>query len=625
MSAPHVGSAQPSRHGSDHHSAEVSEPHALTRSLKTKHAHLEYLKGKRELEARSAHLNKSTEEVIGDFDLESVTLKMEVGSSIALPRRVTYDVTLTPKVDELARAELYFQSQPERVWYTTSEMEVLPLEFDYLPTEQRLSVLLPSGLRRDAPFTFSMRSGVDYDFEGDPISQSEREDLAHYVGVSLLPLQYDYFTSDLFKVNVEVGVSGRGVFPNASGVLTSRGDPSSGLGLWRFEGERKTFIATFTFTLRPYSQPTALIDATPPELGESTAESEIGSILSDVLSSYASQLFPLGLRRYTASVIPDEAGVAVGPLAMMLLPESLWTAWYYQERSVRLSIDELIAHEVAHQYTPHRLSLAQDAPGWLSEAFAEHLATLYMREQYGSHRLSNNNYWRYMSYQYEGEGEEPSVLSDRIYELPFEAYFIVLYARGVSILHQLSRRLEGFDLLIKRYLEAHDGRVINLEDFLLALEEWGVLSAQRPPSDLNAYLERALFGSARVLATVRASYLNDEESALRVSVASPLEDHLGVRLRSVREGEPLEGERYLLMSAQSELTHSAQALLIDPHQEHFLTLTSARAEDIDLNGVVDGLDVLELLSREGEGVDLPSTANELDDLYHGSSDLTKTS
>ena len=547
---------------------------------------------------------KSTEELPGDFNIKEIDVKLSVADH-SLPQEATFEVTLEARTEGLRTLTHFSLAEPSRVWRVNANGDEVDMPFEYLEDRAQLTITAPP-LRRGVPFSFLISTPLIYP-EEDTLGWGEGRGFSYFTGHYLLPQSYGYVRNDLFRVNVEVDVLSEGVFPNTSGAITERGEARSGLGRWRFEGERPTYALSFTLTDRPFTQHDALIDMTAPASSGGSAEGVLGVMASEILSSLRAMIAPLNLQRFTLTTLTDEAGVLIAPLAMIMAPEAWWGVSPLSDPALFSLFEEVFAHEVAHQYFPHLLLLEISAPNWLSEAFAEYFSILYMRDRYESRRLLNANHQSYMRYEYSGDGVEPSVVSEQVYTLPFDEYFLVLYHRGSSILHQLSQRFENFEGSLRSYVEAHRGRLITLDDFLAALND-ATPRGDRPPFDLQAYLERVLFGNERLNVEVTARYLSDDQSMLELT-RRPIDDALEVSLLASSAEGATQVPFYLPLSEPIRFDHSAQAIHLDPHLEHFLRARSVEPADVDLNGVVDGLDVLDILSRAPLRLNDPTNLN----------------
>jgi len=573
-----------------------SSPAERLYELRLKEAETSLEAGRARLHQRARLAAKSTGEEFGEYDVTRITASF-VLRDFRLPRSGTFSVTLTSQVDRLTQISLLrAMRRPSRVWHIQDGAQT-PLEFLWLEEEWRLNISTPPLSEGDS-MTVWIRTDLDYMFD-DSFGQVEEPTLAHHVGVDQLPVSYDYILSDRFNLITEFEVEAPGVFPNAQGTRAVSGNPENGLGSWRYETETTTYSLAMTITDRPFARYSGRIDMSSPSSSNGLSEPFFGFLASEIINSYTSLVAPFPFERFTISTLSALAGVAIGPQGMILMPEDYWWISAMEDDELQWALEYLMAHEIGHQYFPHLVHLQQLAPNWLSEAFAELLAGQHLFTVYEHDYQLAQNHWRYMYYPGPSGRPEPSVVSDELYELDLEDYFVILYLRGSSILHQLSRRYENFPEVFRSYVEAHQGRLVNTEDWINTLSTVGVPNPLRPLFRLDDYLNRALFGVERHRAQVTTAYVDDASSQVQVTLDRPLQDSIELELRG-GQGAQVEA-RSLYLSLAEPVIHidDYQAMHIDPNREHFLDLEPALPADVDLNGVVDGLDILEVLAREG--------------------------
>lgn len=538
---------------------------------------------------------KSTGEEVGAFDITEITARYVI-SDLSLPRRGTFSVTFTALEDGLNFVDLLrAQVEPIQVW-TIRDGAQEQLRSSFSPVDWRLNIHFPP-LTAGEVFTLWIRTDLVYNFE-DSFGQVEEPRLAHHVGLEQLPVSYDYAVGDRFRLITEFEVEAQGVFPNAQGVRTVSGNPNTGVGSWRYETETTIYLMAMTLTDRPFARYSDRIDMSSPGSASGLAEPFFGFLASEIINSFTLLIAPFPFNRFTISTLSAFAGVAIGPQGMILMPEDYWFIDPQQPDDIQWYLESLMAHEIGHQYFPHLVYLQQSAPNWLSEAFAELMAGQHMALIYGHDYYLASNHWTYLYYNGPFGRPEPSVVSEELYTLELEDYFTILYLRGSCILHQLARRFDNFPEIFTAYVNQHQGRLVNVYDFIDALRDTGVPALARPSFDLNAFLNRYMFGSERFSVDVQAYYLNDEVSQIHVQPVESVQDSLELELRvDIGEISSFQGT-YMSLEQPAVYQGSYQAAIIDPNREYFLYETRAEPADLDLNGVVDGLDVLEVLARE---------------------------
>jgi aminopeptidase N len=158
------------------------------------------------------------------------------------------------------------------------------------------------------------------------------------------------------------------------------------------------------------------------------------------------------------------------------------------------------AHEVAHQYWGHTVGFESYRDQWLSEAFAEYSAMMFVQatlaekgffedilevytaEQLGSLKGAMSKFarpWDTMAVRAERDQLGPIAAGFRAStaRIP-NGYFIQSYRKGALVLHMIRTLLSGmskdqdlFRVLLQRFLERHAGGVATTQDLRNELED----------------------------------------------------------------------------------------------------------------------------------------------------------
>jgi aminopeptidase N len=152
-----------------------------------------------------------------------------------------------------------------------------------------------------------------------------------------------------------------------------------------------------------------------------------------------------------------------------------------ERAAVDVSSNDLVAHELAHQWFGDYVTCRDWSHGWLNEGFAtffEHLE----RES----RLGRDEYdWGVAgdidSYLNEANGRYARAIVCRDYQAPIDLFDRHLYEKGGLVLHMLRRELgdEVFWHGVRRYLEAHAHGIVETNDLMRALEAASGTSLER--------------------------------------------------------------------------------------------------------------------------------------------------
>lgn len=152
-----------------------------------------------------------------------------------------------------------------------------------------------------------------------------------------------------------------------------------------------------------------------------------------------------------------------------------------KEATPDLSSDDLIAHELAHQWFGDLVTCRDWSHAWLNEGFATYFEHVWREHQNGRDDYLAGLEVDLKSYLYEARSryKRPVVCQD--YAAPIDIFDRHLYEKGALILHAL--RIEvgdnNFWQGIRLYLERHRNQIVETRDLWRALEEVSGKSLQR--------------------------------------------------------------------------------------------------------------------------------------------------
>jgi aminopeptidase N len=146
-----------------------------------------------------------------------------------------------------------------------------------------------------------------------------------------------------------------------------------------------------------------------------------------------------------------------------------------------ISANDLVAHELAHQWFGDYVTCRDWSHAWLNEGFAT-----YFEHVEREHRLGRDEYdygvaadlESYLS-EVRGRYQRPIVCRD--YAEPIDLFDRHLYEKGSLVLHMLRRELGDalFFEGVRRYLERHAHGIVETTDLMRALEEVSGRSLER--------------------------------------------------------------------------------------------------------------------------------------------------
>jgi aminopeptidase N len=149
-------------------------------------------------------------------------------------------------------------------------------------------------------------------------------------------------------------------------------------------------------------------------------------------------------------------------------------AIFYAEHSVGLKrIEELLAHEIAHQWFGDAVTETDWRHLWLSEGFATYMTHLYMEDKYGEDTLKAGMLTDRKTVIGFAVGRKHAVV-----DTPVKGQYMQLlnansYQKGAWALHMLRRKLTDpvFWRGIREYFTTYDGHNANTEDFRRVMEK----------------------------------------------------------------------------------------------------------------------------------------------------------
>jgi aminopeptidase N len=135
--------------------------------------------------------------------------------------------------------------------------------------------------------------------------------------------------------------------------------------------------------------------------------------------------------------------------------------------------DDLVAHELAHQWFGDFVTCRDWSEGWLNEGFATFMEHVWREKHLGRDEYEYGIKNDLASYLGEAHGRyrRPIVCQD--YEAPLDLFDRHLYEKGGLVLHVLRTELgdELFWKGVRTYLERHAGGIVETRDLMRAFEQ----------------------------------------------------------------------------------------------------------------------------------------------------------
>jgi len=146
-----------------------------------------------------------------------------------------------------------------------------------------------------------------------------------------------------------------------------------------------------------------------------------------------------------------------------------------------ITSNDLVAHELAHQWFGDFVTCRDWSHAWLNEGFATFLEHVEREDRLGrdeyDYGVSSDN----DTYLHEASARYSRAIVCRDYAEPIDLFDRHLYEKGGLVLHMLRRELgdESFWAGVKAYLEAHAYGVVETNDLQRALEQVSGRSLER--------------------------------------------------------------------------------------------------------------------------------------------------
>jgi aminopeptidase N len=143
--------------------------------------------------------------------------------------------------------------------------------------------------------------------------------------------------------------------------------------------------------------------------------------------------------------------------------------------------EDLVAHELAHQWFGDYVTCRDWGHGWLNEGFATFFEHLHRERRFGPDEYEYGLRNDQESYLGEAGGRYRRPLVCRDYEAPVELFDRHLYEKGALVLHLLRRELgdEAFWRGVGTYLRRHAFGLVETRDLCRALEDESGKSLER--------------------------------------------------------------------------------------------------------------------------------------------------
>ncbi|MDF2431901.1 MAG: aminopeptidase [Mucilaginibacter sp.] len=186
--------------------------------------------------------------------------------------------------------------------------------------------------------------------------------------------------------------------------------------------------------------------------------------------------------------------------------ENAGAIFYFEKSVTSKGIEELMAHEIAHQWFGDAASEKSFAHLWLSEGFATYMTNLYLENKYGADTLKKRlSADRTTVFRFEKKRLTP-VVDTAVKDNYMQLLNANSYQKGGWILHML-RRMLGDDIFwkgIRNYYAKYNGSNANTDDLRKVMEK---TSGQ----DLKQFFNQWLYTAGHPQLNIRWKYNADSK------------------------------------------------------------------------------------------------------------------
>jgi hypothetical protein len=426
--------------------------------------------------------------------------------------------------------------------------------------------------------------------------------LRHLADFGWYPVSAEFPITDRFNVELvftgpeEIGVAGTGARAPTERI--------PGGVIRRFATERPTILPAFAMgDFAPAAPFDNRVEVFGP-YGFPSGEA-LGGVAASAASYYEQLLGAYPFSRLGLAPISDDAGVALGPQSNILLPSVFWLIPPEDEQTWPL-VAQTVAHEIGHQYFFNLIGVLDDDEAWMSEAFAEYVATRYWEAISSTRDAARINAWTYL---YSVPSRDDEVLnSEAVRSSPY--YFEIVYQKGSSVLHMLRFHLgtEVFDAAMRDYVEALSGQITTTPEFRAAIEGATGVGLEQ---FFDQWVHRPGFPTLHVSA--EPARRDGDPVTLTVQQGSdwgPFEGTVPVVL-DLDDGRQLT-ERLPLFGDFRQPGDGVVRVRVDPELTVLRRVRPALDGDVDLSGVVDGKDLIDVRFAQGRSQPEPGFNDQLD-------------
>ena len=216
---------------------------------------------------------------------------------------------------------------------------------------------------------------------------------------------------------------------------------------------------------------------------------------------------PYPWARYDQVAVHDFIFGGMENVAATTMTDALLTD---ERAALDTSFDDLVVHELAHQWFGDLVTCRDWSQAWLNEGWATYIEAVWKEEDLGADEADWHRWGWLSNYISEVGARYRRPIVDHRYRAPITLFDRHLYDKGGLVLHALQSTLgaDAFWLGVTQYLEAHQTGSVHTEDFRRSMEETTGRS-------LEAFFHQHVQSAGHAKLTVELSW---EAGLLEISV-----------------------------------------------------------------------------------------------------------
>lgn len=527
---------------------------------------------------------RSRPDTVGVYDLIEVTTTLAFDGP-QVPEMARYEVTLEARqpLEAVPLLAVFYEAIDVR------DSAGRALRFATSPEMGEMVIFLDRPLRAGERATYAIDAALTYACDLPP-GCIEEDGYLHIADGLWYPMSFDEPVDDRFLATLHLETRLPQV-PSGTGARLGAAVIEAGLYQASFRTEVVTFLPAFSVGDYRVAQRGRTETFSPAE-GVIGAET-LSDIAESSLDFYGDLFVPYPFARLGMAAIATGAGAGIGPQANILLPDVFWTI-DPRDATLGAVVRDVTSHEIGHQYFFNLIGVVDNGEGWMSEGFAEYASIRYAEHVTGDTDAARVNYWTYVLTVPPDE-DEP-MHSEAVSASPW--YFELVYLKGSTVLHALRQRFgsERWDTAFALYVAAFARQITTTDEFerfmSIALGDdlrpfFAAWVDGRGVVDLQVTVTRGRTDQAPLTLAVRQS-----GPPAPVSAPLPLVLHgpgaMTRRVDITPTAEPIE----LPLG-------DAQWIEVDPELTWFRRVRPDPAGDVNLDGVVDGMDLLDVAFAQG--------------------------